>query len=414
MGVTGLFRVVNGHGLLKDYKLTNSRLVIDGHNLGMNLYNKRNTPKTYGGDYTSFGKDVQSFFNNLKKCDVKPYVVFDGATAVRNLKDLEVGTEKEEKEKKMKKEEKLKNLFPLLSNQTFQHILNDLEIPNVTCDWEADKEIADLANKWECPVLTDDSDFFLYDLKAGCISLDFDNLQPCRCQEEQESYYMNVKIYKFDLLLSHFGIGDRRMVPLMATLLKDDYVKYKSVAAFIYKKIETEREDALGKNAGKIKRLLYWLGSKTSFDEAVSEILEKTSAARDDIKSSVASFTVSSTSSLAVYFETIERERSEPKGACSVGQSLPSDLKSHDGSYPPQWFIRQVRGGLPGMLMNVYANRRAFLHPQVETLTEACAHQCASSIRQATYAILFNSSRFPRKPRNDGCHQELSCCHRDQ
>lgn len=40
------------------------------------------------------------------------------------------------------------------------------------CPFEADREIACLALQWNCPVLTNDSDFYIFDLPGvGCCML---------------------------------------------------------------------------------------------------------------------------------------------------------------------------------------------------------------------------------------------------
>lgn len=41
----------------------------------------------------------------------------------------------------------------------------------IQCVFEADEHIARRANQLNCPVISDDSDFFVYDLKGGLIPL---------------------------------------------------------------------------------------------------------------------------------------------------------------------------------------------------------------------------------------------------
>ena len=50
--------------------------------------------------------------------------------------------------------------------------LRELGEPLCVVDGEADKMIADLAHVWNCPIVSDDSDFLLYDLPGGVISCD--------------------------------------------------------------------------------------------------------------------------------------------------------------------------------------------------------------------------------------------------
>lgn len=46
----------------------------------------------------------------------------------------------------------------------FIQVLIQRGVPLVQCLFEADKEIACLAHQWKCPVLSNDSDFYIFDL----------------------------------------------------------------------------------------------------------------------------------------------------------------------------------------------------------------------------------------------------------
>lgn len=51
-------------------------------------------------------------------------------------------------------------VMPIITRDTFIAVLMEITIPFVVCDFEADIEIANLANQFNCPVLSDDSDFY--------------------------------------------------------------------------------------------------------------------------------------------------------------------------------------------------------------------------------------------------------------
>lgn len=48
--------------------------------------------------------------------------------------------------------------------QTFWGAIESLGIMHVQCDFEADNEIAAIARQLKCPVLSYDSDFYIYDV----------------------------------------------------------------------------------------------------------------------------------------------------------------------------------------------------------------------------------------------------------
>lgn len=56
------------------------------------------------------------------------------------------------------------SVLPILTRDLFIQVLIQREIPLFQCPFEADKEIACLAHQWNCPVLSNDSDFYIFDL----------------------------------------------------------------------------------------------------------------------------------------------------------------------------------------------------------------------------------------------------------
>ena len=56
------------------------------------------------------------------------------------------------------------SVLPYLTRDVFIQVLTQRGVPLVQCPAEADWEIACLAHQWNCPVLTNDSDFFIFDL----------------------------------------------------------------------------------------------------------------------------------------------------------------------------------------------------------------------------------------------------------
>lgn len=59
------------------------------------------------------------------------------------------------------------SVLPILTRDVFIQVLHQLGVPVVQCPAEADWEIACLARQWKCPVLSNDSDFYIFDLPGG-------------------------------------------------------------------------------------------------------------------------------------------------------------------------------------------------------------------------------------------------------
>ncbi len=77
-------------------------------------------------------------------------------------------------------------MIPPLSQDVFKNVLSALSVNHVTCVFEADDQIAALANAWGCPVMSNDSDFFIYDLVGGFIVFDYVNLQVRSSKSESQ------------------------------------------------------------------------------------------------------------------------------------------------------------------------------------------------------------------------------------
>lgn len=69
------------------------------------------------------------------------------------------------------------SVLPILTRQVFIEVLNQRKVSLVQSLAEADWDIACLAHQWRCPVLSNDSDFFIFDLPG--IGLASKEMQCC-------------------------------------------------------------------------------------------------------------------------------------------------------------------------------------------------------------------------------------------
>ena len=131
---------------------------------------------------------------------------------------------------------------------------------------EADSEIALLAAAWNCAVLSDDSDFFIFNVKGGYIRLSFLRLNYSR---------FTAKIYYRSKLASHFRISPE-LLPLFASLAKNDYVSAKALVDFKSALGRVRNDKRVGKRVtiAKIVGFLRGLPSLCSQEEALKFTLE--------------------------------------------------------------------------------------------------------------------------------------------
>ncbi|KAF4076170.1 hypothetical protein AMELA_G00227380 [Ameiurus melas] len=170
MGVHGLHGYIESNSdFLKTSFFRKSKLIIDGCNLHYCLYFMSHLDQAHSGDYKDFEKIVTLFFKNLRLCDIEPYVVLDGGT---DVSDKKYETLKKRYQEKIRRANALSrgrsgDVLPILTPNVFKQILQKLGIPFIQCLAEADWEVAALANEWACPVLSNDSDFYIFGNRGG-------------------------------------------------------------------------------------------------------------------------------------------------------------------------------------------------------------------------------------------------------
>ena len=417
MGIPGLTTFVDANPhLLTDHELRDTTVIVDGNNLYHFLYYYFHVPVQYGGEYGTFDSCIEYFFRTLAACHITPYVVFDGGY---DVEDRKLPTVLRRARDRCHMAGSLAaggrgKVLPILAHETFRCTLNRLRVRHYTCDSEADEEIAALANRFGCPVMSNDSDFYVYDLTGGFIVLDYLDLKlrHLPSQSDDAVHYLAVQIYFIDTLLGQFINFERRELGLFATLQGTDVVEKCHFHSFLssVKLPPPGRSKAGCKFATTTKRemlqLLLWLEEVGSYDAAVSAILQHTPSTQQTTVSSVL------TSSVCSYTHP-----SATEATCHAAEQhlLPSGsafddyksaevcrprlrqcaLKSRGGRELPAWFLERIGSGdVSVTALNALVLRRLILLAQVEVRTLPSAYICALSIRSATYRLLL-SVDFP-------------------
>ncbi|KAF8564151.1 hypothetical protein P879_11653, partial [Paragonimus westermani] len=174
MGVRGLYTYISRDpGNFKSYQLHNTYLIIDAENYINVCYRRSNLSRHYGGEYMDFVVCVRIFLKQLRKCRITPIFIFDGChnregTKRETLLNRNVDRIKElskflmETRFNLDDVEGIPEILPKLTNLVFREVLNELRIPHFCYEREADMHIAELAIYLDCPLLSNDSDFYLF------------------------------------------------------------------------------------------------------------------------------------------------------------------------------------------------------------------------------------------------------------
>ena len=108
--------------------------------------------------------------------------------------------------------------FPLMMRHVFTEKLLEINVPVFQTDFEADNEIAALAKKLNAPVLSNDSDFFIYDVQY----IPLTSISFYSCEYSSNKFYIPCQIFNVNSLLKRFGNLQKTMLPLLATVLGND------------------------------------------------------------------------------------------------------------------------------------------------------------------------------------------------
>ncbi len=361
---------------------------------------------------------VLSFIHSFIHSRIVPYIVFDGGytTDDRKLKTVQKrALDRIEQCSKISRGGYGK-VLPLLTLEVFKNTLRELNIAHVTCCFEADEQIAALANTWECPVMSNDSDFFIFDLKKGVIIYDYVDLtvkskremekmdsdltpspsfSPNSSQDSgQESgyHFLHVQIYHVDSMVAQFTNLDKHMLPIFASICGNDVVDRSLMDGFYSKaKLPKPRSPKLyaqSKSHERILQLLLWLDSdkpKTteSIIKQVLSFIDKNyrPKVQEMIEKSVAYYT----------FKDFESDLSSAfELDWDPYQSAFKVLEAHN---IPVWFARDIsRSLIPTHFLNALFMKRVFRKCQIEDVSLESSHACSRPIRLLMYSIMLRNT----------------------
>uniref|UniRef100_A0A3P9CKC2 Protein asteroid homolog 1 n=1 Tax=Maylandia zebra TaxID=106582 RepID=A0A3P9CKC2_9CICH len=226
MGVQGLTTFLDNHQkIYRDVQFGRSRLVIDGSNLYHRLYFESGLDQNHGGEYAAYESLIERFITALRTCEVDPYMVLDGGSDHTNKK-LETVTKRAEQRieraHRAAKDGGKEDIRPIMTKWVFRQTLTRLKVPVAQCFGEADREIAALADKWQCPVLSNDSDFYIFNLSAGLLPISYFQWQDVKGNGSKS--YIPCKRYYTSSFCIYFEIQPQ-LLPTFAALAGNDYVK---------------------------------------------------------------------------------------------------------------------------------------------------------------------------------------------
>ncbi|XP_030214615.1 protein asteroid homolog 1 isoform X2 [Gadus morhua] len=381
MGVQGLWSLLEEYNqIYQDIHFWDSKLVVDGTNLAHLLYNRANLDQNHGGEYLAFQAEVKAFFKTLDDCQIKAYVVIDGGSGTS---DIKLNHRMDRQRKRVKKipdalKGGKKGFYALFTTTVFEETLNDMKVPLVRCFREADGQLAALAKKWSCPVLSRDSDFYIYDLPEGFLPLDHFQMDSVKASGARSC--ISCKRYTTSRFCTLFNIG-HQLLPVFATLAGNDYDILRNVK---WDRYVPEGSPKMKSKSPRLVGLLSWLGARTdrttedTLTAAMALIPNISQQARTEMRTEVQNAMLEyrlPSSSLRRFFS----EGTVPP--------LPPEI----WSWVPEWVrVSLARGDLGAKILDydILVHRRKFLRIQVECSVLQSSNLTSRPIRQVMYGLL--------------------------
>ena len=219
MGVRGLKSFVKKFFKKWECREVRGKLVVDGSNLCHELYRVN---WTHGGQYSEYRLQIREYFHTLHQGEIYPIVVFDGID-YKQEKTEETFRRRSDRIREIDsgltstcepKDERI-SILPVFAIEVFQQTLRELEVPLYVADGEADAMIVQIANHYSCPVLSSDSDFFLFNVESGYILSDFFywNATPVT------AYVFNVRAFA-----EQFRFADENLRFIIPAIMGNDFL----------------------------------------------------------------------------------------------------------------------------------------------------------------------------------------------
>ncbi|XP_076641511.1 protein asteroid-like [Halictus rubicundus] len=424
MGIRGLTTYVNkcSSHCLQDYELQNTYLVIDGNNICYQIfYRYINTNSIFGGDYDIYEEAILKFFDNLLACNVIPLVLLDGGNDILKMDTiLKRCKDRYEKVISLTMKHTEERFPPLHSLTIFKQALRKKNIHHAQCLFEADGTIAAIAKILKCPVLSFDSDFYIY----GTFYIPFDTLSSDVIRSSKgNGKVIRCKLYNHKYLLNTFnGLNDHTL-SLAAAILGQEKINPDMFKNLLHKL------HGLSRNMHIIQATFIWL-SQCTLEEAIIEILRGIPKSMrqqilDIIESiindytcinvpsailvplSIPKYTMDSTTIYKFkgniqnlpfsgiyqesYFQTIDKQENEivriknmlikHRNAQSGNDSIINKL--------PTWFVDEISTAtLSGSLLNTLDKHSVIFPTQIEDVKRPTCNLTALKIVRVIYGLL--------------------------
>ncbi|XP_065912689.1 protein asteroid homolog 1-like [Dysidea avara] len=205
------------------------KLIIDGFSLCHALFDEHlvNHNVVFGGDYVSFAEYIEKFLMTLMHHKIESFVIFDGTDFdlkkkkthdSRRLQDAATVTKLLYAPDTVRRDE---HVMPLLSRHVMIHTIRSVVGDDhfYVADGDADVDVASYGISHKCPVLSADSDFYVFPLTHGYIPYSKFNWH-----DADKAGAIYGEVYYCELFAKQFGIADQCLLALLPAIVGNDTI----------------------------------------------------------------------------------------------------------------------------------------------------------------------------------------------
>ncbi|KAF0989307.1 hypothetical protein HZS_1965 [Henneguya salminicola] len=171
MGVRGLTTVILQSNIGKIINIENCNVVIDCYSLIHFLYLNNELDRYFGGQSFSIHKALEQFMDCMSQYNVKAFVICDGQFDVKKKEATKLYRMANILNSKDQEHPEVKFSIEFYYAKIFSEICKKYHQVFLVTKGEADRTIATLAHYLGAFILSNDSDFYIYNTKPGYISL---------------------------------------------------------------------------------------------------------------------------------------------------------------------------------------------------------------------------------------------------
>jgi len=359
MGIRGLKTFVNER--FKGWKVTfvQGEVIVDGFSLLHALYTESEEDPKYGGDYVYFSKYVEHFFTCLLRCGIKPFVVFDGIDSDSTKRITHAKRRVEDAFRVhglLSGSDPSAHVSPYLSRLVMIETVARVLGRDSFCvtDGDADSYIAYLGSIRKSPVLSDDSDFFIFHLASGYI--------PYYMFEWRKGADIVAHVYYYKEFIKQMSISDATLLILLPSIVGND----------VLPSLDDVVKKLLRKGLSRLDAIVRFISNFSNMGEAKKFLSQSSPNALKNFKEAH-----------RLYYGAVDSFRSNPDHK--------TNLKNHfkDNSDLPKFLIDQFRSGeVPKLVMDALCLGDVEHKVCLENANGSWCHLIGEPIRKVIYGVV--------------------------